>query len=283
MKMKNNAMSPLRHALWIFPLCAAALVVFFFTDLTIAGAVYDRDTFYGWFFDVLAPSVAPVIGMVLLCCLRVSDVERTTHPVLVAVEWVLAAACAYLSADQFDKYAETHMPMWVLLVFALGQFAAAMIIALLAKPDRAALQKLTLQAVCMILVVFVSIVIVKGIWGRQRYFTMTDPMTQFTPWLFPQFRSGSMYASFPSGHTGNGSAILLLTLFPAAFPRMKKLQNLLYVFVGLWIPLLAFSRMVEGAHFASDVTAGFVIAFAMFCVVNAEWFRKGTEKFAAKL
>lgn len=279
----QKSMSPLRHGVWVFPLCAAALVVFYFTDLSISQAVYNPDTLFGWLFDVFAPSVAPCVGLVLLCCLRISDTEAKTHPAAVVLEWALAAGCAYLAVNQFDHYAETEMPGWAQAVAALAVFSAAVILGFIAKPDRKALQQLTMQAIAMILVVFVSIVIIKNIWGRQRFFTMTDPMTQFTPWLIPQFRSGSMYASFPSGHTGNGSALLLLTLFPAAFPRLRKVQPVLYVLAGAWVPMLAFSRVLEGAHFASDVTVGFLMAYAMFCVVNTRWFVKSTEKLASRL
>lgn len=282
--MKSNSMSPLRHAVWVLSLCAAALTVFFFTDLSIAQSVYDPDTFFGWFFDVFSPSIAPVIGMVLLCCLRISDTEQKTHPILAAAEYILAAGCAYISVSQFDKYAETDMPVWVQIVAALAVFSGGMLTAFCAKPDRKALQQLTMQAVCMIITVFVAIIVIKIIWGRQRFFTMTDPLNQFTPWLFPQGGgTQSMYKSFPSGHTGNGSALMLITLFPAAFPGLRKIRPVLYVLAGVWIPLMAFSRMVEGAHFASDVTMGFTLAYIMFCVVNTQWFIHSTEKAAAKL
>ncbi len=63
----------------------------------------------------------------------------------------------------------------------------------------------------------------------------------------PGWTSG--FQSFPSGHsTTAGAMAIALTLL---FPRLKWL----WIAIGLWI---AFSRVVVGAHYPSDIVAGFL-------------------------
>ena len=77
--------------------------------------------------------------------------------------------------------------------------------------------------------------------------------------------------------------LVLVMLFSKAFPSLRRVQPLLNACTVIWIPLMAFSRMVEGMHFASDVTAGFVLALAIFALVSSERFRKWTAPLAKKL
>lgn len=270
--------------------CAIALTVFFFADLPIAQAVYSPETAFGWLFDVVSPSIAPSIGLFLLCVLlntkRTEPVTRKKEMISATVETVLAAVCAWIAVAQFDKYAETDLP-----TYAIGLIAAVYLLLMLAvtrkiRADRAELQNLVISTLVMILTVLLLTNSIKSIWGRQRFWSM-DPALyaeQFTPWLFPQGGgSGDAFRSFPSGHTSNGCAILLITLFPCALPALRKVRPWLIVFVAIWIPLMAFSRMVEGMHFASDVTFGFLIAYLVFTFVSSDTFKRWTAPLAKHL
>ena len=61
------------------------------------------------------------------------------------------------------------------------------------------------------------------------------------------FESG--FASFPSGHTT--TAISAAVALGIIFPRLK----VYFITIGLWVGL---SRVMVGAHYISDITAGFV-------------------------
>lgn len=264
--------------------CALALAVFYFTDLPIAQAVYHPNTAFGIFFDVLSPSIAPMVGLFLICTLYTSGRGRSISQAARITELVLAAVCAVIAVHQFDHYAKTDLPIWGIGLAAAGLLALMLVLTRWIKPDRAQLQQLVISAVVMILTVFLLVQVIKMIWGRRRFFTMDDPLTQFTPWIFPQGGgTGNTYQSFPSGHTANGCALLLVLLFPRAIPALRRVRPLLVVLVTAWIPMMAFSRMLEGKHFASDVTAGLLLALAVFLLVSSEWFRTRTEKLAKKL
>lgn len=112
-----------------------------------------------------------------------------------------------------------------------------------------------------------GIQIVKYFWGRVRFRELDATFSQFTPWYLPQGITG--FDSFPSGHAAMGWLLLaILVLFDN---KKKWLKNLALVVIILWGVLLATSRVIIGAHFASDVLFGsffIIVAFFYFRFKN---------------
>lgn len=118
-------------------------------------------------------------------------------------------------------------------------------------------------------VLFLSTMIVfntiKMSWGRMRFRDMMPPYSGFTPWYLPQgFSSDNTYMSFPSGHAAWASVILTITLLPLAFPRLKTKERIVNAVAYIWIIAVSLSRVIVGAHFASDVIVGFFITWLLF-------------------
>jgi membrane-associated phospholipid phosphatase len=105
----------------------------------------------------------------------------------------------------------------------------------------------------------IGIQLVKYMWGRVRFRELDVAFSQFTPWYFPQGITG--YDSFPSGHAAMG--FMLLALLIPIDNKKKLLKSFLFVLILLWGVVLALSRVVVGAHFASDVLFG--SAMIIFC------------------
>ena len=103
-----------------------------------------------------------------------------------------------------------------------------------------------------------------------RFREMTDPLVQFTRWYIITDRGGfdNVYAPFPSGHTMNSAAVILLTMLPTFLPELKVRENLLKGIAYVWIIVVGCSRVVMGAHFASDVTVGALISLALFDIIS---------------
>jgi len=110
----------------------------------------------------------------------------------------------------------------------------------------------------------IGIQVTKFLWGRVRFRELDAAFSQFTPWYLPQGITG--FDSFPSGHAAMGWMLLaLLVLIENSKMWIKSLALSAIVFWGV---LLASSRVVIGAHFASDVLFGsfFIIyTFIMLC------------------
>ena len=112
--------------------------------------------------------------------------------------------------------------------------------------------------------VIVVINLIKFFWGRVRFRDMFPSLESFTPWYLPQGVTGEH--SFPSAHTANAaSSCLLWYLIPKVSAKWKKVIFLLIPI--LWTGGVAVSRIIVGAHFASDVLFGAVLSFGIWYIV----------------
>lgn len=115
-----------------------------------------------------------------------------------------------------------------------------------------------------IAIIFAEIIIVnvlKIFWGRLRFREMNGDYSQFTKWFLPNGLqengiSGEAYKSFPSGHSANGWAVMVGMLF---MPYKKIWRNSMLVIAIIWGGCTSVSRIIMGAHFATDVLFGAMI------------------------
>lgn len=105
---------------------------------------------------------------------------------------------------------------------------------------------------------------VKYIWGRVRFRELDAAFSDFTPWYLPQGFTG--FDSFPSGHSAMGWMLLALLILFASTKRWIKNSMLTIIFV--WGVLLASSRVVIGAHYASDVLFGSFFIILTFILLR---------------
>ncbi len=97
----------------------------------------------------------------------------------------------------------------------------------------------------------------------------------------PDFATGVIYSmtspSFPSGHS-----LLTAAIFPAlatVFARRESLLGIRLMFVGFAILVtitVGISRVLVGAHFPSDVLAGWSLGFAWvaLCRIGFSWYER---------
>jgi len=101
---------------------------------------------------------------------------------------------------------------------------------------------------------------IKHLWGRVRFRDLDSLYSAFTPWFIPNGINGN--TSFPSGHSAMAWMILpLLMLVPAS---NKRLRSALLIIIILWGLIVGLSRVVIGAHYASDVLFGGCIVIFIF-------------------
>lgn len=116
----------------------------------------------------------------------------------------------------------------------------------------------------------------KGIWGRIRFRSMEAPYTDFTPWYKINGFTGNH--SFPSGHTSGAGVSYQLMLLPLVSSKCREHKTALFITAFLFTSTVAFTRLVMGAHYLSDVTIGGTISFTCTLLGIAFY-----EKFSGKL
>lgn len=113
---------------------------------------------------------------------------------------------------------------------------------------------------CILVLIIINIF--KVLWGRVRPRELTD-YSQFSKFYIPQGING--YRSFPSGHTANATVLFVITMF-APICKNKFGKALLYIIPILWIIVMATSRVLFGAHYASDVLYGAAFSIIIFYI-----------------
>lgn len=109
----------------------------------------------------------------------------------------------------------------------------------------------------------ICIQVVKYFWGRVRFRDLDAFYSQFTPWYIPQGFTG--FDSFPSGHAAMGW--MLLPIFILLSKRTNLIKYSALALIIIWALVLSLSRIIIGAHYASDVLFGsffMIVTFLLF-------------------
>ncbi len=245
--MKEIRPQPERKSLpgaWVYwglavvTLGVLALCAYF--DLSIARATYEPDSRFGQFLRefgeypghsllLFSAGVYLLYGrhlvirllMVLLFCLEVFIFIQKHHPAGSFIEGVV--------------------------VYSLILFPFIVIVNARRYMTKAAMARNSgLVVLAGVLHPLFLVQVVKKLWGRVRFNDLEDGFAQFTPWYLPQGITDNH--SFPSGHTAMGIIACFLVLY---VPRRWRVVAFIPLFV--WALAVAASRVVLGAHYASDV------------------------------
>ncbi|MBQ7739690.1 MAG: phosphatase PAP2 family protein [Eubacterium sp.] len=108
-----------------------------------------------------------------------------------------------------------------------------------------------------------AIEIIKALWGRVRFRDLKGEVNyeSFTAWYHPNGINGNK--SFPSGHTASAAMSYLLMLMPNVSEKWEKRKVLCFILPLIFTSVVAFTRLVMGAHYLSDVTMGGTIGFTV--------------------
>lgn len=115
-------------------------------------------------------------------------------------------------------------------------------------------------------------------WARPRMRMLAvQPQVAFQPWwvigcemkefLITLGVAAEEFKSFPSGHSGNAACAMLLCVLPLISQKCRGKETLLFMIGAGFMLIVAFSRIIMGAHFLSDVTMGMSITFIIENIV----------------
>lgn len=182
-----------------------------------------------------------------------------------------------------DQFLDSALGIIIVLLFSAGVDICAFL--LFNKLSIETLSSLWKWAVFVIIVSALSNAIVQGakhIFDRTRYRAMVyvgdTEFSFYTPWYqinTNKFNSISTFAedffkSFPSGHTCAASSTFVLVTLPTFLQKTntKKWKICLWTTAIVYTLLVAFSRIVAGAHFFMDVFVGGLTTFVLTLVLQ---------------
>ena len=290
---------------WIFIPVAALFIVGIllgsFFDLQINAALYDRYNGFGLF--MAAFGEAPVyafmstlgFGFLFLC----KDFKRWWQRLIFIVLGVasLAITTYFQGHHIFNTNAYyTEKTGIIILGYVIGLLIGLLGMGagyFLFKYSNLKPMQLLVILVFLTLVIGVSIglnQITKNVMSRPRYRFLADNdiiASSFKNWWDMSGKgvrdswvgkedtiSGLIitkeeFKSFPSGHmTNTMSLIAIMAMLPVINDKIKIKQEIMLCIGLAWNLLLAFSRMLVGAHFLSDVSMGSLITVIIFYVLN---------------
>jgi membrane-associated phospholipid phosphatase len=117
---------------------------------------------------------------------------------------------------------------------------------------------------------FLSVQLMKCIWGRPRFIAILQEGASFREWFHIAgfaFRK-DFYRSFPSGHTVSAAAMFFITFLPDLFPDLPQKPWIYWTISFLFTVFVAFSRIMAGMHFISDVMAAFGVYMIWYLVLT---------------
>ncbi len=256
------------YIILFYALAAIALAVASFVDLKLDIALNNPQNIFARWFEAtgevpcrLLPTIA---GTVLFYA-----ADNKALKIFGLAANVMGSV--YLAVFHIQEYLfREDFPMAIGVAYGIGVAAIALYVGQYIKIPEELKKPLCVLAVTGIIVMFVEIAAVEGVkflWGRVRFRDLlkAGSYDAFTPWYHPNGVNGNQ--SFPSGHTANAALSFLMLLLPYVSKKWHQHRVWCFVIPLVFTAVLAFTRLVMGAHYLSDVTVGGTIGFT--CVVIA--------------
>ena len=272
--------------------CIVSAVLFLigvFLDEQISSAVFNPQSGFGSFFAGMGefPCVAASFLAAELF-ITAADKNRKNHMYFCYGCAALVGLFGLLiSTEPLDHY--STLP-------AAGAAAAQIILALgicllfykkileLSRNDR---MRLALFISGSLLLMIGSVFVLKHLWGRPRYraVSVTKDLDFRPVWApshsladsFPKLEHDE-FRSFPSSHTSCAAAIILISLLIGYIPSLKQHAFTADIIAFAYTAVVAFSRIIMGAHYLTDVTAGFMIMVCAAWCMSLLFLKRGSVK-----
>ena len=131
-------------------------------------------------------------------------------------------------------------------------------------------------AIAAFMALVAGVTLIKAIFHRPRYrIAVYEGIVPFHEWWnrcgdyknYLPLISKEEFKSFPSGHTGGALTFLYFATFSSLFMDKKFQLPIFYAGVA-WALFVAFTRILVGAHFLSDVSMGGLLSIVCLIIAN---------------
>ena len=271
----------------IYPLLGVLIILFSFYDLAIEKVLFDPSNLFGQIGQSIGEAPFQLLGVmagVFLFRFRPRDTKAKSISFGILFALVAIFFAGYGGGQIYTYMKQIIGPsvqIWVAVPVALVYLLIGGLPGFLLKVNNPAKAfRIALFVVIYYAAIYVVMSSLKWIWFRPRWRFLVSSNNGdvalaeqgFIPWYIPRgiFHSyeDTQY-SFPSGHTMNALGIISLSLFCSCFDILKGKELLIRICSYGWALLVAVSRIVIGAHFASDVTFGFLFSLVLFDVLSS--------------
>ena len=269
-----------KDAAAIAAILALCLLIGTFFDYQISSALFNSSSLFGRFVEAAGELpfelTASVAGIMLV---------RAARPDSKASKW-LAALGVLINVGLLGyeiigslrvggKLIAAQLVLTFVLVIAVNVIAYRL--TRKTDPDELTRWALMVLAVWVAQAIILN-VIVKPLWSRprMRVIEVTQGL-DFQPWWvignpdkWSYIAAGVIkdgFKSFASGHTAHAAIGLMLAGLPAAaFTEKPSRRRVVFWVAAVVAALVAFGRIVIGAHFLTDVSCGFALVLALECL-----------------
>ena len=259
--MKKNVLVVILVSVWII-----LAGVFGIYDLEISKNIANQNSVWAIFLENygMIPGMFVILsGIYIYCSFIKLKSDAWSYIQRVVLFLVSSGLIFYLLDILFDKLVSENFIIALVIAFALNLI---IFIVLQIRKQVGSVTAIQYAKIVIGISFFGYVICIQGVkyfWGRVRFRELDAAFSQFTPWYLPRGLTG--FDSFPSGHAAMGWMLLALLILVAGKKRWVKNSVLTIIFV--WGVLLALSRVVIGAHYASDVLFGsffIIVAFLVF-------------------
>lgn len=264
-------------------------------DLEISKAIGNQSNFFGVLFQKIAeyPSyiVLPITSVIIFY--NADRFSEKKYRVLFRILGVvLSLGGWFIFSFNSEKLIEIPYILGFSIFAAIFYSGIGLWVGSLV--DRQTMHKLLKWAVFAIIFLAVALAvmqIMKNIWCRMRYRDMLKEgnFDGFTPWYKINFGVEKLsedyhYTSFPSGHTSSAAHMFLLIPLCKILPSWNKkwVKYTMYAVAITFTVLTAISRIVNCAHFLSDVVAGGSITYLVYIICEKLCFKNGKYEYSEK-
>lgn len=270
---------------------AFCLLVGSFFDYQISSALFNSSSLFGRFIEAAGELpfelTASVAGVMLV---------RSARPDSKASKW-LAALGILINVGLIGyeiigslRVGGKLIAVQLVLTFVLVITANLVVYRLTRDTDSDELTRWALMVLAVWVVQAIILnVIVKPLWSRPRMRVIeVTPGLNFQPWWvignpdkWSYIAAGVIkdgFKSFASGHTAHAAIGLMLAGLPAAaFTEKPSRRRVVFWVAAAVAALVAFGRIVIGAHFLSDVSCGFALVLVLECLAARVAYPHGVQ------
>jgi len=272
--MKKVIKMKKKHIL-ILAISLILLSIFTFKDLEIAKFLNNDKSIFGLFYEVIGEM--PVYFGVLLFGVTMFNLVKKESSKILAILITIIGSLLFVIMPA--RYLPFFNGLMVFILSIITIILSVLLLLLSRKLSKEFYNKiLPLACVYFITCCLAPALVfaIKTFVGRVRFEDLNTSFSNYTRWYVINGITGNY--SFPSGHTVSATTIICLNNLPKCIQLSKKQKITLYSLTSIHIGATAFSRMILGRHYGSDVLMAFLICYAVKEISTAMFFKHRQDK-----